>query len=121
MDDDFAWDVLPKWLLRLFGFWPHLLECPWEAIYEDVSVPGVFEEDTKLNAKIVDAKDDFEVPTHTEKDQPTPEQVAENKKKWGNGSRIMRTGEKMGREVQGSSGLLERKRLKEGREETSMM
>lgn len=58
-------------------------ECPWEAIYEDVSVPEVLNEDTPLNALIVDAMDDFEVPNPTEKDQPTPEQVSENKKKWG--------------------------------------
>ena len=50
-----------------------------------------------------------------------PVNLSETKKKWGNGSRIIKTGEKMGREVQGSSGLLERKRLMEGREETSMM
>ena len=58
-------------------------ECPWEAIYEDVSVPDVFKEDTDLNYKMMDQKDDFRVPEHEEKPQPTPEQVAENKKKWG--------------------------------------
>lgn len=58
-------------------------ECPWEAIYEDVSVPEVFKEDVEHNAQIMDAKDDFEVPTHTDNDQPTPEQVSENKAKWG--------------------------------------
>lgn len=58
-------------------------ECPWEAIYEDVSVPEVLSEDTPLNALCVDNMDDFEVPTPEEHDQPTPEQVSENKKKWG--------------------------------------
>ncbi len=58
-------------------------ECPWEAIYEDVSVPEVLSEDTPLNALTVDHMDDFEVPTPTEQDQPTPEQVSDNKKKWG--------------------------------------
>ena len=58
-------------------------ECPWEAIYEDVSVPEVFKVDTQLNADMMDVKDDFEVPTHEDKDQPSPEQVAENKVKWG--------------------------------------
>ena len=28
-------------------------------------------------------KDAFEVPQHTDKDQPSPEQVASNKQKWG--------------------------------------
>ncbi len=58
-------------------------ECPWEAIYEDVAVPEVFKEDTEHNALIVDLKDDFEVPTHADKDQPSPEAVTENKTKWG--------------------------------------
>ncbi len=58
-------------------------ECPWEAIFEDQQVPAVFEKDTALNAKIIDLKDQFEVPEVGEKPRPTPEQVAENKKKWG--------------------------------------
>ncbi len=58
-------------------------ECPWEAIFEDVSVPEVFKEDTKLNADMMDTKDDFEVPETSEHDQPSPEQVDENKAKWG--------------------------------------
>ena len=56
-------------------------ECPWEAIYEDASVPPVFEDDTPLNAKMMEAQDDFEVPVNDGTDQPTPEQVAENKAK----------------------------------------
>ncbi|MFW6052050.1 MAG: 4Fe-4S dicluster domain-containing protein [Myxococcota bacterium] len=58
-------------------------ECPWEAIFEDVAVPDVFKDDIELNAKMMDEKDDFQVPEHVEKPRPTPEQVAENKKKWG--------------------------------------
>ena len=58
-------------------------ECPWEAIFEDVSVPDVVDGDTKLNADMVDLMDDFEVSECEGKDSPTPEQVAENKKKWG--------------------------------------
>src|SRR5512139_2027445 len=58
-------------------------ECPWEAIYEDVSVPEVFSADTALNAAIQTKMDSFEVPTHEDKPSPTPEQVAANKKKWG--------------------------------------
>ena len=58
-------------------------ECPWEAIYEDASVPEIFAEDTALNAKMMEAQDDFEVPVNEGSEQPTPEQVAENKAKWG--------------------------------------
>lgn len=58
-------------------------ECPWEAIYEDVSTPDVFKDDVELNTAMMEDKDDFEVPTHEEADQPSPEQVSENKTKWG--------------------------------------
>jgi ferredoxin len=58
-------------------------ECPWEAIFEDEQVPTVFGDDTDLNAKMIDAKDDFSVPEVLEKDKPSPEQVVENKTKWG--------------------------------------
>ena len=57
-------------------------ECPWEAIFEDERVPGVFQPDIALNAAILDSKDDFQVPEVKEQDKPTPEQVAENKAKW---------------------------------------
>jgi len=60
-------------------------ECPWEAIFEDEQVPDVFQADTPLNAQIVDDKDSFEVPEVPEKPKPTPEQIEENKKKWGYG------------------------------------
>ncbi|MDH3213139.1 MAG: 4Fe-4S binding protein [Myxococcales bacterium] len=58
-------------------------ECPWEAIFEDEQVPEIFQEDTPLNAKIVDLKDSFSVPEITEKVKPTPEQIEANKAKWG--------------------------------------
>ena len=57
-------------------------ECPWEAIFEDEQVPTVFSDDTDLNAKLTDVKDDFSVPEVVEKDKPSPEQVQENKTKW---------------------------------------
>ena len=57
-------------------------ECPWEAIFEDEQVPDVFVDDTPLNAKILDAKDDFAVPEVEEKDKPSTEQIEENKRKW---------------------------------------
>ena len=58
-------------------------ECPWEAIFEDEQVPEVFRDDIALNARCVDAKDDFSVPEVEEKDKPTPEQIEANKQKWG--------------------------------------
>ena len=58
-------------------------ECPWEAIFEDEQVPELFTEDTPLNAKILDLKDQFSVPEVGEKPKPSPEQIEENKRKWG--------------------------------------
>jgi ferredoxin len=58
-------------------------ECPWEAIFEDEQVPDLFQEDIALNAKIVEDKDSFSVPEIESKPKPTPEQIEENKAKWG--------------------------------------
>ena len=58
-------------------------ECPWEAIFEDSSVPDVFTDDVELNAKMINDKDDFQVPEVTEKETPSSEAVAANKAKWG--------------------------------------
>ncbi len=58
-------------------------ECPWEAIFEDEQVPEVFQSDIELNAKCVDQKDDFSVPEVEDKDNHSPEQIEENKAKWG--------------------------------------
>ncbi len=44
---------------------------------------SVFEEDTALNAKMLDCKDEFRVPEVEDKTPPTPEQIAANKQKWG--------------------------------------
>ena len=57
-------------------------ECPWEAIFEDEQVPEVFQDDTPLNARIVDVSGERQVPEHVEKPTPTPGQVATNKEKW---------------------------------------
>ncbi len=57
-------------------------ECPWEAIFEDEQVPDIFAEDTAINAKIVETRDDFEVPEKEDIDPPSPDQIAENKTKW---------------------------------------
>ncbi len=57
-------------------------ECPWEAIFEDEQIPSVFDEDTAINAKIVDERDDFEVPEREDTDVPSTEQIEANKQKW---------------------------------------
>ena len=58
-------------------------ECPWEAIFEDEQVPDVFQDDTALNAKVLDEKDAFVVPEVEEKPKPSTEQIEANKQKWG--------------------------------------
>ena len=58
-------------------------ECPWEAIFEDEQVPEVFRDGHRAERAIVDAKDDFSVPEVEEKPKPSPEQIDENKTKWG--------------------------------------
>ena len=58
-------------------------ECPWEAIFEDASVPEVFAADTKHNALMVSEMDNFEVPAREDHEQPSPDKVAANKVKWG--------------------------------------
>ena len=58
-------------------------ECPWEAIFEDEQVPSVFDDDVAANAKIVDERDDFEVPEREDVDVPSPDQISANKEKWG--------------------------------------
>ena len=58
-------------------------ECPWEAIFEDEQVPPVFSDDTELNAKILTDKDSFSVPEVEEQPKPSPQQIEENKAKWG--------------------------------------
>ncbi len=58
-------------------------ECPWEAIFEDEQVPDVFHDDIALGEKVAGEKDSFQVPKVAEKPKPTPEEIEENKKKWG--------------------------------------
>ncbi len=57
-------------------------ECPWEAIFEDASVPGVFKEDIAINADLGNS-DDKQVPARGDHESPSPEQVSANKQKWG--------------------------------------
>ena len=58
-------------------------ECPWEAIFEDVAVPEVFNDDIELNSRVCEDSDSLEVPEHEEKERPTPDEVSANKAKWG--------------------------------------
>ncbi len=58
-------------------------ECPWEAIFEDEQTPEIFNADVALNAKIAESRDSFDVPEKPDMPLPTPEQVKENKAKWG--------------------------------------
>ena len=46
--------------------------CPFDAIFEDEQVPTVFEADTVLNARIVDVRDQFEVPEKPARPTPSP-------------------------------------------------
>jgi ferredoxin len=58
--------------------------CPWEAIFQDDSVPDVFSSDIALNAKCDEDRDSFEVAENSpDTHKPSPEEVAENKKKHG--------------------------------------
>lgn len=58
-------------------------ECPWAAIFEEVSTPDVFKDDIPLNYAITKQKDDFKVAQHKKIEHPTADQVAANKAKWG--------------------------------------
>ena len=54
-----------------------------QAIFADDEVPEVFADDTALNAKMLECKDEFRVPEVEDKPPPSPEQIAANKVKWG--------------------------------------
>jgi ferredoxin len=57
--------------------------CPWwGAPLRDSDVPVVFEEDIALNAVVLEHKEQFVVPAHIDKPQPTPDDVAANRRKW---------------------------------------
>lgn len=58
-------------------------ECPWQAIYEEPAVPDLFKDDVGLNAGTINAPDGFRVRKYEEKPSPTPDEIAENKHKWG--------------------------------------
>lgn len=59
-------------------------ECPWEAIFEDASVPEALSEDIALNASVQDHIREFAVPDGPRTGrQPTPQDRAANRLKWG--------------------------------------
>ena len=58
-------------------------ECPWEAIFEEPAVPDVLKDDIALNHALLEIKDQFKVMPFKKVEHPTPEQIAENKRKWG--------------------------------------
>ena len=58
-------------------------ECPWEAICAEDDVPATFEADIALNKLCADEPDAFKKAVNVEKAQPSPEQIAANKRKWG--------------------------------------
>jgi len=58
-------------------------ECPWVAIFEEAAVPDVFQDDTKLNYRMMEPPNQFEVCKHEQKPKPTAEEIEANKRKWG--------------------------------------
>jgi ferredoxin len=58
-------------------------ECPWQAIFEEPATPEVFKDDIALNHALLEKPDDFKVKAFEQKEHPTADQVAENKRKWG--------------------------------------
>jgi len=58
-------------------------ECPWQAIFEEVAVPDVFQEDTPLNYAMKDYSGDFKVAQLIKIVHPTADEIQANKEKWG--------------------------------------
>lgn len=58
-------------------------ECPWGAIFQEEAVPAQFAADVALNHALMEYRDDFQVAKYEPIAAPSPEQVAENKRKWG--------------------------------------
>ena len=58
-------------------------ECPWEAIFPDVDVPGAFIEDIALNALADKQPPGYDVPVARLHARPTAAEVEANKRHWG--------------------------------------
>lgn len=58
--------------------------CPWEAIFQDDSVPAACTDDIALNALADSRRSEFELAVENpDTPKPTPAQVAANRAKWG--------------------------------------
>lgn len=61
-------------------------ECPWQAIFEEDSVPQGLREDVALNYAMESARENFVVAEHMNMPPPGAEQISANKEKWGLGA-----------------------------------
>jgi len=57
--------------------------CPWEAIFEDSEVPEPLTNTIELNVRCDDDRDQFKKAETLDTGEPTPDEIAANKKKWG--------------------------------------
>ena len=57
-------------------------ECPWEAIFDEDSVPPEFHEDIALNAVTRERPQEFDVPVERLGRPVTPQAVEANKRAW---------------------------------------
>jgi ferredoxin len=60
-----------------------LPECPWDAISREEDVPELFSDDVALNALSAERPSEFHVPVERLSKRPTPDEVDENKLRWG--------------------------------------
>lgn len=58
-------------------------ECPWEAIYEDIDLPEILQEDIALNKRSDSEREKFQPAQEETNPNPTEEEVVDNKRKWG--------------------------------------
>ena len=58
-------------------------ECPWEAIFDEGSIPSGFEDDVPLNALTVARPDEFHVPVdRLARRAPSRDEVEDNRRRW---------------------------------------
>src|SRR4029450_1380464 len=58
-------------------------EGAWQGTFKRAATPAVCADDIKLNYKMLEARDQFEVSPHEEKPKPSAEEIAANKQKGG--------------------------------------
>jgi hypothetical protein len=56
--------------------------CPWQAIYEESSVPPFFSNDIELNAATYDRSDQFKSKRYEDRPSPSLERIESNHWKW---------------------------------------